>query len=369
MKIIVYPERLQELSREFDNCAHRLGSIENTLRQAVAGLDWETRRKANIEGNLRSLQSLSSGLRTDSHDISRFLSTKAQGFLDADRQGYAGIPNSYYQRHFPWWVFAPIAPEILRILGSDGYQRLHHLLCGEFAKKGEIGINAIDVIKGIKTIADLNRYFSGEGKDLITILELSRVIQGKEAAKGMGEIFAKLDVSKSLKSTAGWVLTGVTAALDVGARWGKDFKQYKDDPSKLAIAGSVSFVETAIVTGASVAGGIAGAKLGAAAGAAIGSLICPGAGTFVGGVVGGFVGRTVGSWLASEGAELIVDKLIEPNKAKIVNAVDDVWHHTRKQAGEVAEFYKQEAQEHLRFWDKQISESSEFFRKKIAEVF
>lgn len=94
MKIIVYPEKLQELSREFDSCANRIASIESSLRQAVSGLDWETRRKANIEASLLSLQNLSSKVKEESTRFSSFLSTKSHAFYDADMKYTRGLAPS-----------------------------------------------------------------------------------------------------------------------------------------------------------------------------------------------------------------------------------------------------------------------------------
>lgn len=89
MKIIVYPEKLQELCREFERSASQINSMDNSLWRAVAGMDWETRRKVNIEGSMQSLRKLSSYIAGNAKEISNFLTQKAQAFIEADRGGRA----------------------------------------------------------------------------------------------------------------------------------------------------------------------------------------------------------------------------------------------------------------------------------------
>lgn len=151
MKIVVFPEKLQELGREFENSANKVASIENSLRQAVANLDWETRRKANVEGSIRSMQNLSSDLRGESKDMSRFLSTKGQAFLDADRQGFKGVLPSNIYEWLPALGWFP-GNAIMRWLGNkeDAFQFVTKLAF-PFALAVSGGLAAQGLMESMKT--------------------------------------------------------------------------------------------------------------------------------------------------------------------------------------------------------------------------
>jgi len=65
-----------------------MASIDHRLRSLVAGLDWETRQKTNVDQMVRGLKQHSDQLRFNSENITRFLSLKASSFERVDRSAF-----------------------------------------------------------------------------------------------------------------------------------------------------------------------------------------------------------------------------------------------------------------------------------------
>ncbi|MGQ9601024.1 MAG: WXG100 family type VII secretion target, partial [Anaerolineae bacterium] len=89
MRILVYPERLLDLSRQIGQEAAHLREIEGRLGRALGGLDWSVRQQANVDGWVYDARNRARALAERAEGIARFLVDRAQAFQQADQESYS----------------------------------------------------------------------------------------------------------------------------------------------------------------------------------------------------------------------------------------------------------------------------------------
>jgi len=87
MRILVTPERLDDLSRQMTQAAGELRDLEGRLGRALGGLDWQVRRQADVEGQVHSARRQALALADEAGRLARFLSDRAAAFRQADEEG------------------------------------------------------------------------------------------------------------------------------------------------------------------------------------------------------------------------------------------------------------------------------------------
>ncbi|MGC8857009.1 MAG: WXG100 family type VII secretion target [Anaerolineae bacterium] len=91
MRILVTPERLNDLSAQLRGAASDLRDLEGRLGRALNGLDWEARSAANLEGQVNAARRQAQSLAAQAEDLARFLAERAQAFQQADQTGAEGL--------------------------------------------------------------------------------------------------------------------------------------------------------------------------------------------------------------------------------------------------------------------------------------
>lgn len=86
-RIIVTPEDLQDLSTRFAHTGDDIQEIGNRLRRALRNLDWEARQRSGVDGFVNQACHRAAVLAVEAQDLSRYLRSTAEGFLQADNQG------------------------------------------------------------------------------------------------------------------------------------------------------------------------------------------------------------------------------------------------------------------------------------------
>lgn len=87
VRILVIPERLENMSRQMAQAASSLRSIEGHLSRALGGLEWEVRQQANVEGQVNAARRQAQTLASEAERLARWLAERAQAFQQADQQG------------------------------------------------------------------------------------------------------------------------------------------------------------------------------------------------------------------------------------------------------------------------------------------
>lgn len=93
-RIVVVPEQLRALSARLQQAATELDALGGHIGGAYGGLDWETRYKAGVEGQVGDARRRAAALAQQAEAMARFLTTKAQAFEEADRQGVAALNSA-----------------------------------------------------------------------------------------------------------------------------------------------------------------------------------------------------------------------------------------------------------------------------------
>jgi len=93
MRILVIPERLDDLSRQMTQAAGELRDLEGRLGRALGGLDWQVRQQATVEGQVRTAQHRARMLAESAERMARYLADKARVFREVDHQGAAQLPK------------------------------------------------------------------------------------------------------------------------------------------------------------------------------------------------------------------------------------------------------------------------------------
>jgi len=94
MRIIVIPERLDDLSRQMTQAASELRDLEGRLGRALGGLDWQVRQQANVEGQGHSARRQALALADEAGRLARFLTERAAAFRQADAEGAQSLGDA-----------------------------------------------------------------------------------------------------------------------------------------------------------------------------------------------------------------------------------------------------------------------------------
>lgn len=86
-RIVVVPEKLQELSTQFARAGNDLQDLGGRLNSILGTLDWEVRQRAGVEGAVGQARSRAAQLGEQTLEMGRFLALKAGAFSEADSQG------------------------------------------------------------------------------------------------------------------------------------------------------------------------------------------------------------------------------------------------------------------------------------------
>ena len=103
MRILVTPERLDDLSRQMTQAANELRDLEGRLGRALGSLDWEARQQANVEAQVHAARRQAQNLAGEAEGLARFLTDCAAAFRQADAQGAEslGATTQAYLRSLP----------------------------------------------------------------------------------------------------------------------------------------------------------------------------------------------------------------------------------------------------------------------------
>jgi len=103
MRILVTPERLDDLSRQMTQAANELRDLEGRLGRALGSLDWEARQQANVEAQVNAARRQAQNLANEAEGLARFLTDRAAAFRQADAQGAEslGATTQAYLRSLP----------------------------------------------------------------------------------------------------------------------------------------------------------------------------------------------------------------------------------------------------------------------------
>ena len=94
MRILVTPERLDDLSRQMTQAANELRDLEGRLGRALGGLDWQVRRQANVEGQVHAARRQAQNLAGEAEGLARFLTDRAAAFRQADAEGAQSLGDA-----------------------------------------------------------------------------------------------------------------------------------------------------------------------------------------------------------------------------------------------------------------------------------
>jgi len=94
MRILVTPERLDDLSRQMTQAANELRDLEGRLGRALGGLDWQVRRQANVEGQVHAARRQALALADEAERLARFLTDRAAAFRQADAEGAQSLGDA-----------------------------------------------------------------------------------------------------------------------------------------------------------------------------------------------------------------------------------------------------------------------------------
>jgi len=91
MRILVQPERLRQAAQELRRAQESWQGQAARLRQVFSNLDWETRQRLEVEGQVQQAVSLAESLAARAGEKASFLEAAAARFEQADRQGAQAI--------------------------------------------------------------------------------------------------------------------------------------------------------------------------------------------------------------------------------------------------------------------------------------
>ncbi|GAA4722660.1 WXG100 family type VII secretion target [Brevibacillus fulvus] len=86
-RILVTPELLHNLSKDFEQAAHQLNQVRDRLHGTMSSLSWEVRQKLSIEEKWNAAQSAASSISTQNQAFSRRLTQSAELFQTRDQEG------------------------------------------------------------------------------------------------------------------------------------------------------------------------------------------------------------------------------------------------------------------------------------------
>ena len=111
-RILVVPEHLRSFSSQLQRTAKELGAISGHVGGALGGLDWEARQKAGVDGMAGDARNRANALASQAETMARYMTSKAQAFEDADRQGVGGVGSigAQFTAVQQQWLSSPYAP-------------------------------------------------------------------------------------------------------------------------------------------------------------------------------------------------------------------------------------------------------------------
>jgi hypothetical protein len=277
MRIVVIPERLQQLGSQMQQVGSQLRALDGRLGSATAGLSWEARSRANIDGSASQARSRARNLAEQAENLGRFLGARAQAFNDADRQGVNGMAQvavGYAAMQRDW---------------LEGPGAVHSFPLEEARTIAGLGQYLQPLLSGVAIAASIRPWIGNR-----VIIDLPDVIRDFGISLRSVREWAGLSGHLNTISYANipshflkWGL--ITAVPAVASKWFTDVRQYTG--TQLASALTVDAGLTLLPVGVS----FLTSKGGMALGAAIGTAICPGVGTVIGGAAGAIIGGVAGS--------------------------------------------------------------------------
>ncbi len=106
-RILVVPENLRSLSSQLHQAAQELNAISSRVGGTLVGLDWETRQKAGVDGQVNDTRSRAGALANQAETLARYLANKAQAFEQADAQGVTDLETIIGRYPLPQFVPSP----------------------------------------------------------------------------------------------------------------------------------------------------------------------------------------------------------------------------------------------------------------------
>jgi len=94
MRILVIPERLDDLSRQMTQAAGELRDLEGRLGRALGALDWQVRQQANVEAQVNAARRQAQNLAGEAERLARFLTDRAAAFRQADAEGAQSLGDA-----------------------------------------------------------------------------------------------------------------------------------------------------------------------------------------------------------------------------------------------------------------------------------
>ena len=91
MRILVQPERLRQAAQELRRAQESWQGQAARLRQVFSNLDWETRQRLEVEGQVQQAVALAESLAARAGEKAAFLEAAAARFEQADSQGAQGL--------------------------------------------------------------------------------------------------------------------------------------------------------------------------------------------------------------------------------------------------------------------------------------
>jgi len=103
MRILVQPERLRQAAQELRRAQESWQGQAARLRQVFSNLDWETRQRLEVEGQVQQAVALAESLAARAGEKAGFLEAAAARFDQADSQGAQGLGRVEYIILHPEW--------------------------------------------------------------------------------------------------------------------------------------------------------------------------------------------------------------------------------------------------------------------------
>ncbi len=203
MRIVVVPERLRSLSSQLQLTARELGALSGRVGSALGGLDWETRRKAGVDGWVGDARGRANALAGQAETMAQYLSRKAQAFWDTDQVGAAivlGVATAWKS----WEVsYRAAIPDMDNVRDSSWWRQIDqsgwHTRFSELGRlKAEIERNDSVAAPSLERIRDL--------QIRIEELEVQRAKLQKHASNPLNQIIPELPLRADKDGTPWRVL-------------------------------------------------------------------------------------------------------------------------------------------------------------------
>jgi len=118
MRILVQPQQLRQTAQELRRAQESWQGQAARLRQVFSNLDWETRQRLEVEGQVQQAVALAESLAARAGEKAGFLEAAAARFEQADSQGAQGLGRVEYIILHPEWFIPWNFPLVLTDLRS-----------------------------------------------------------------------------------------------------------------------------------------------------------------------------------------------------------------------------------------------------------